>query len=81
MQRDKAVILLGEDIAEYGGAFKITEGFAGRFGKQRVRNTPIAGGGFTGVAAAAGVSFIVVRNETNVGACTARNQAPRPPVV
>ncbi len=35
------LILMGQDIAEYGGAFKITEGFVQEFGKERVRNTPI----------------------------------------
>jgi 2-oxoisovalerate dehydrogenase E1 component len=41
MRRDDRVILLGQDIAEYGGVFKITEGFVEEFGKGRVRNTPI----------------------------------------
>lgn len=41
MRRDDKVILLGQDIAEYGGVFKITEGFVEEFGKARVRNTPI----------------------------------------
>ncbi len=41
MRRDDRVILLGQDIAEYGGVFKITEGFVEEFGKARVRNTPI----------------------------------------
>lgn len=35
------LILMGQDIAEYGGAFKITEGFLNEFGKERVRNTPL----------------------------------------
>lgn len=35
------LILMGQDIAEYGGAFKVTEGFSDRYGKERVRNTPI----------------------------------------
>lgn len=35
------LVIMGQDIAEYGGAFKITEGFVGQFGKERVRNTPI----------------------------------------
>ena len=56
MERDERVIMLGEDIAEYGGAFKITAGFAERFGKERVRNTPIAEGGFTGVAIGAALT-------------------------
>jgi 2-oxoisovalerate dehydrogenase E1 component len=41
MRRDDTVILMGQDIAEYGGVFKITEGFVEEFGKARVRNTPI----------------------------------------
>ncbi|CAN5685714.1 dehydrogenase E1 component subunit alpha/beta [soil metagenome] len=41
MEKDKELILMGQDIAEYGGAFKITEGFVQLFGKERVRNTPI----------------------------------------
>lgn len=41
MQRHKDLVLMGQDIAEYGGVFKITEGFVEEFGKERVRNTPI----------------------------------------
>jgi 2-oxoisovalerate dehydrogenase E1 component len=41
MEKHSELILMGQDIAEYGGAFKITEGFAERFGKARVRNTPL----------------------------------------
>jgi len=41
MQKHANLILMGQDIAEYGGAFKITEGFVEEFGKDRVRNTPI----------------------------------------
>ncbi|MEN3324041.1 dehydrogenase E1 component subunit alpha/beta [Mariniflexile soesokkakense] len=41
MERYQDLILMGQDIAEYGGAFKITEGFVEQFGKERVRNTPI----------------------------------------
>lgn len=41
MERYKNLILMGQDIAEYGGAFKITDGFVEKFGKPRVRNTPI----------------------------------------
>ena len=56
MTRDERVILLGEDIAEYGGAFKLTEGIVSRFGKHRVRNTPIAENGFIGVAVGAALT-------------------------
>jgi pyruvate dehydrogenase E1 component beta subunit len=50
MRRDPAVILLGEDIARYGGAFKVTRDIVKEFGPSRVRNTPISEGGFVGVA-------------------------------
>jgi 2-oxoisovalerate dehydrogenase E1 component len=42
MEKDPRLILMGQDIAEYGGVFKVTEGFVARFGKSRVRNTPIS---------------------------------------
>jgi 2-oxoisovalerate dehydrogenase E1 component len=41
MEQHPNLILMGQDIAEYGGAFKITEGFVEKFGKHRVRNTPL----------------------------------------
>ena len=56
MARDERVILIGEDIAEYGGAFKLTEGIARRFGTERVRNTPISEGGFVGVSVGAALT-------------------------
>jgi len=42
MERDERVFMLGEDIAVYGGAFKVTEGFLDKFGPKRVMDTPIA---------------------------------------
>ncbi len=41
LQKHKNLILMGQDIADYGGVFKITEGFSEEFGKERIRNTPI----------------------------------------
>jgi len=41
MERHDDLVIMGQDIAEYGGVFKITEGFVEQFGKGRVRNTPI----------------------------------------
>jgi 2-oxoisovalerate dehydrogenase E1 component beta subunit len=55
MRRDGDVILLGEDIAEFGGAFKITRGFLQEFGAERVIDTPIAESGFVGAACAAAI--------------------------
>ena len=56
MARDASVILLGEDIAEYGGSFKLTAGIVGRFGPERVFNTPISEAGFMGVAVGAAMT-------------------------
>jgi 2-oxoisovalerate dehydrogenase E1 component len=50
MAKDPRVILLGQDIAEYGGVFKCTEGLAEEFGKARVRNTPIIESAAVGAA-------------------------------
>ncbi|MEY3416128.1 MAG: hypothetical protein RL060_239 [Bacteroidota bacterium] len=41
MERYPELVLMGQDIAEYGGVFKVTEGFVEKFGKDRVRNTPL----------------------------------------
>ncbi|CAM1370009.1 alpha-ketoacid dehydrogenase subunit alpha/beta [Tenacibaculum xiamenense] len=41
MEKHKDLVVMGQDVAEYGGVFKITEGFVELFGKERVRNTPI----------------------------------------
>lgn len=41
MQKHPNLVLMGQDIADYGGVFKITEGFVEEFGKERVRNTPL----------------------------------------
>lgn len=41
MERHDNLVIMGQDVAEYGGVFKITEGFVDQFGKDRVRNTPL----------------------------------------
>ncbi|MFT6689433.1 MAG: 2-oxoisovalerate dehydrogenase E1 component [Saprospiraceae bacterium] len=55
MQRHDNLIIMGQDVAEYGGVFKITDGFLEEFGKERVRNTPICESAI--VAAAMGLSI------------------------
>ncbi len=50
MQKHPNLILMGQDIAEYGGAFKVTEGFIEEFGKERVRNTPLCESAIVGAA-------------------------------
>ncbi|MFT7352300.1 MAG: 2-oxoisovalerate dehydrogenase E1 component [Flavobacterium sp.] len=55
MQRFENSVLMGQDVAEYGGAFKITDGFVAEFGKERIRNTPICESAI--VSAANGLSI------------------------
>jgi len=55
MRRDPNVFLLGEDIAGYGGAFKVTQGLVEEFGPERVRNTPISENTIVGVGVGAAV--------------------------
>ncbi|MBX2973745.1 MAG: dehydrogenase E1 component subunit alpha/beta, partial [Flavobacteriales bacterium] len=50
MERHPQLVLMGQDIAEYGGAFKITDGFVEKFGKGRVRNTPLCESAILGTA-------------------------------
>lgn len=50
MERHNNLVIMGQDIAAYGGAFKITEGFSARFGKARVRNTPICESAIVGTS-------------------------------
>ncbi|MDR9418416.1 thiamine pyrophosphate-dependent enzyme [Gracilimonas sp.] len=49
-EEDDQFLIMGQDVAEYGGVFKITEGFLDQFGKERVRNTPIIESGALGAA-------------------------------
>jgi len=49
MERYPELVLMGQDIADYGGVFKITEGFVAEFGKARVRNTPLCESAIVGI--------------------------------
>jgi len=53
MERDKDVFILGEEVAEYQGAYKITRGLLQKYGAKRVKDTPITEIGFTGIACGA----------------------------
>ncbi len=55
MQRHANLVIMGQDVADYGGVFKITNGFVDEFGKERVRNTPICESAI--VAASMGLSI------------------------
>ncbi|GAB3419203.1 alpha-ketoacid dehydrogenase subunit alpha/beta [Niabella aquatica] len=50
LEEQAHLIIMGQDIAEYGGVFKVTEGFAKRFGKNRIRNTPLCESAVAGAA-------------------------------
>jgi 2-oxoisovalerate dehydrogenase E1 component len=50
MEKHDKLILMGQDIADYGGVFKITDGFVAQFGKERVRNTPLCESAIVGAA-------------------------------
>lgn len=56
MRRDKDVFLLGEEVAEYNGAYKASQGMLDEFGADRVIDTPIAELGFSGIAVGAGIN-------------------------
>jgi 2-oxoisovalerate dehydrogenase E1 component len=56
MEKYPDLVIMGQDIAEYGGAFKVTEGFVDLFGKDRVRNTPICESAIVGAGLGLSIS-------------------------
>src|SRR5271155_2587335 len=56
MRRDKDVFVMGEEVAEYQGAYKVTEGLLAEFGPKRVVDTPITEHGFAGLGVGAAMS-------------------------
>lgn len=50
MEKHDNLILMGQDIGDYGGVFKVTDGFVGKFGRDRVRNTPLCESAIVGAA-------------------------------
>ena len=56
MRRDESVFLLGEEVAEYNGAYKASKGMLDEFGPKRVIDTPISELGFTGIAVGAAMN-------------------------
>jgi 2-oxoisovalerate dehydrogenase E1 component len=67
MRRDSRIILIGQDIAEYGGAFKVTKGFVEEFSRERVRNTPIIESGALGAALGLAIDGLVPMVEMQFG--------------
>ncbi|GHN03121.1 pyruvate dehydrogenase subunit beta [Cytophagales bacterium WSM2-2] len=58
MRRDKSVLLMGEEVAEYNGAYKVSQGMLDEFGPERVIDTPISELGFAGVGVGAAMNGI-----------------------
>ncbi len=56
MRNDKDIFIIGEEVAEYNGAYKVTQGMLDEFGPERVIDTPIAENGFTGIAIGAAMN-------------------------
>ncbi|QGQ99952.1 alpha-ketoacid dehydrogenase subunit beta [Paenibacillus psychroresistens] len=59
MVRDSRIFLMGEDIGDYGGIFKVTKDLAAQFGKERVRDTPISESGFVGAGVGAAMTGLI----------------------
>lgn len=56
MRRDKNIFLMGEEVGEYNGAYKVSKGMHAEFGPDRVVDTPITEAGFTGIGVGAGLA-------------------------
>jgi pyruvate dehydrogenase E1 component beta subunit len=54
MRTDQNIILIGEEVAEYNGAYKVSQGMLDEFGEKRIIDTPIAELGFAGIAVRTG---------------------------
>ena len=67
MRRDPRVVLMGQDVAEYGGVFKVTKGFVEEFGRARIRNTPIIESGVVGAALGLAIDGMVPVVEMQFG--------------
>lgn len=56
IERDQSVFLIGEEVAQYNGAYKVSKGMWDRYGDHRIWDTPITESGFTGIAVGAGLN-------------------------
>ena len=56
MEKHDTMVCMGQDIADYGGVFKVTDGFVERFTKDRVRNTPLCESAIVGAALGLSIS-------------------------
>ena len=67
MEANPKVFVLGEEVAQYNGAYKVTKGLLDRFGEKRVIDTPITESGFAGLAVGAALAGLhpIVRTHTS----------------
>lgn len=65
MERDEKVFLLGEEVAQYDGAYKVSRGLWKKYGDKRVIDTPITEMGFAGIAAGAAMVSLSLLNNIN----------------
>ena len=56
MRKDENVFLMGEEVAEYNGAYKVSQGMLDEFGPKRILDTPISEGGFSGIGVGAAMN-------------------------
>ena len=56
MERDEDIFLMGEEVAEYNGAYKVSEGMLDQFGPKRIIDTPISENGFAGLGIGAAMT-------------------------
>ena len=69
MERDDRVMLMGEEVAEYNGAYKVSKGLLDKFGPKRVIDTPISETGFSGLAIGAamyGLRYLQCRPDRRI---------------
>jgi pyruvate dehydrogenase E1 component beta subunit len=55
IERDEKVFLIGEEVAQYNGAYKVSKGMWDKYGDKRIIDTPISEAGFTGISVGAGL--------------------------
>lgn len=74
LERNDKVFVLGEEVAQYNGAYKVTKGLLDRFGERRVIDTPITESGFCGLAVGAALSGLhpVVSTSSGFSCCNSR---------
>lgn len=77
LESNPKVFLLGEEVAQYNGAYKVTKGLLDRFGEKRIIDTPITESGFCGLAVGAALSGLHPVVSKNLKSLTCARQGPK----